>query len=75
MDLKSFFAPEIGIRLTHDLDGFVCTVRRNLFRKDSTTFSIDSSRSLSPEFLLRSALRNPSYPVLVLRRKLKDPQS
>ena len=75
MNFKSFFAPEIGIRLTHHLDGFVCTVRRSLFQKDSTTFSIDSDRSFSPEPLARSARRNPSYPVVVLRPQQKDPRS
>jgi hypothetical protein len=75
MDFKTFFAPEIGIRLTNDLDGFVCTVRRSVFRKDSTTFSIDSDRSFSSEPLARSVRRNRSYPVVVLRPQQKDPHS
>ena len=75
MDFKTFFAPEIGIRLTDDLDGFVCTVRRSLFRKNSTTFSPDPSDDVSPEQLLYSVRRNRSYPVVVLRPQQKDPRS
>ncbi len=69
MDFKTFFAPEIGIRLTEDLDGFVCTVRRGLFRRDSTTFSLAPDHRFSSE-----ALAHRSYPVVVLRPLQKDPR-
>ena len=75
MDFKAFFTPtpEISLRLTEDLDGFVCTVRRSLFRRDSTTFSLDPSRDVSPEPLLLSVGKNRAYRVVVLRPQLKDP--
>lgn len=75
MDFKTFFEPEIDIRLTDDLDGFVCTVRRRLFPKDSTAFSIHSELSLSPEPVAHSARRNPPYSVVLLRLRQKDPRS
>jgi len=74
MDFKTFFTPEIGIRLTEDLDGFVCTARRSLFRKNSTTFSLDPDRNASPEDLPHSVWRNRSYRVAMLRPQQKDPR-
>ena len=74
MDFKTFFTPEIGIRLTEDLDGFVCTARRSLFRRDSTTFSLDPNHRFSSEAFPRSVRRNRSYPVVVLRPGQKDPR-
>ncbi|MBZ5635606.1 MAG: hypothetical protein LAO55_20970 [Acidobacteriia bacterium] len=68
MNFETFFAPKIDIRLTEDLNGFVCTVRRGLFRKDSTTFPLDSDRNSSPI----SVRRNRSYRVVVLRPQQKD---
>ena len=73
MDFKTFFSPEISLRLTEDLDGFVCTVRRSLFRRDSTTFSLDSSRDVLPEPVLLRVGNNRSYRVVMLRPWPKDP--
>lgn len=73
MNFKTVFAPEISLRLTEDLDGFVCTVRRPLFRKDCTTFSLDPSRDVSPEPLLLRIGKSRSYRIVVLRPQLKDP--
>ena len=73
MDFKTFFAPEIGIRLTEDLNGFVCTARRGVFRKESTTFFLDPNRNVSPEPLPHSVQRNRVYRVVVLRPQERDP--
>jgi len=35
MNFKTLFAPEVSIRLTDDLNGFVCTIGHGLFRKES----------------------------------------
>jgi hypothetical protein len=74
MNFKTFFAPEVGIRLTEDLDGFVCTVRRRLFRKESTTFSLDPNDNCSPEPVPTSVRRNRPYRVVVLRPEQRDPR-
>jgi len=73
MNFKSFFAPKVGIRLTEDLNGFVCTVRRGVFRKESTAFSVNLNRNVPPEVLPRSVRRNPSYPVIMLRSQQRGP--
>jgi hypothetical protein len=49
MNFKAFFAPEVGIRLTEDLNGFVCTVRRGLFRKESSEFVFNPNLDYLPE--------------------------
>jgi hypothetical protein len=74
MNIKTFFAPEVGIRLTEDLNGFVCTVRRSFFREESTEFTLDPHRDFSPEPFPHGVLRSPSYRV-VLRPQQKDPPS
>jgi hypothetical protein len=74
MNFKPFFAPEVDIRLTEDLNGFVCTVQRNWFRKDCTTFPLDPVRNASPEPLPHSVRRNRSYPVVALRPQQRDPR-
>lgn len=42
MNFKTLFAPEVSIRLTDDLNGFVCSVGHGLFRKESE-FVFDSN--------------------------------
>jgi len=75
MNFKSFFVRKVGIRLTEDLNGFVCTVRRGVFRKESIVFSLSPNRNVLPEALPYNARGNPTYPVVVLRPQQKDPRS
>ncbi len=42
MNFKAFFARQIGIRLTDDLSGLVCTVRRGWFHRKADEFAVDS---------------------------------
>jgi len=74
MNFKSFFAPEVDIRLTEDLNGFVCTVRRGVFRKKSIEFSLSPNRNVLPEALPYNARGNPTYPVVVLRPRERSPR-
>ena len=72
MNFKAFFAPEVGIRLTEDLNGFVCTVRRGLFRKESSECVFDPNPDSLPEPLNYSIRRSWSYRVVVPRPRQKD---
>ena len=74
MNFKSFFAPKVAIRLTEDLNGFVCTVRRGVFRKESTAFSLSPNRNALPEALPYGVRGNPTYPVVVLRPRERGPR-
>jgi hypothetical protein len=50
MNFKARFAPGVRIRLTNELNGFVCTVQRGWFRTKSNEFAIESrpAQSLEP---------------------------
>jgi hypothetical protein len=41
MNFKARFDPEVRIRLTDDLSGFVCTVRRCWFHTKSDEFAVE----------------------------------
>jgi hypothetical protein len=41
MNFKALFAREVGIRLTDDLSGFVCTVRRGWFHTKADEFGVE----------------------------------
>ncbi len=62
MNLKSLFAREVGIRLTDDLSGFVCTVRRGWFQTKADEFAVEPSptqplgRSTTTSFLNRLSI-------------------
>jgi hypothetical protein len=73
MNFKAFFAPEVGIRLTDDLNGFVCKVRHGLFRKQCT-FVFDHNLDSLPELLKYSVRRNLSFHVAAPRPQQEDPQ-
>ena len=50
MNFKKLFAREVGIRLTDDLSGFVCTVRRGWFHTKADEFAVEPrpTQSLGP---------------------------
>ena len=50
MKFKALFAREVGIRLTDDLSGFVCTVRRGWFHTKADEFAVERRpvQSLGP---------------------------
>ena len=41
MNFRARFAREVDIRLTEDLSGFVCTVRRRWFHTKSDEFAVE----------------------------------
>ena len=47
MDFKALFAREVGIRLTDDFSGFVCTVRRGCFHTKADEFAVEP-RAVQP---------------------------
>lgn len=74
MNFPAFFAAEVGIRLTDDLNGFVCTVGYGLFRKESK-FVFDPNLGSLPELLNASVRRNLSFHVAVPRPQQEDLRS
>ena len=49
MNVKAFFAPEVRIRLTDDLNGLVCTTQRGRFLKKSEEFAVGSAPAQTME--------------------------
>ena len=64
MNLKSHFAREVGIRLTDDFSGFVCTVRRGWFQTKADEFPVEP-RPAHP--LGRSTTTSFLNPLRILR--------
>jgi len=72
MNFKALLAPEISIRLTADMTGFVSTVRRGLFR---TEIAVHADIDPLLEVLGDGVPAQQSYPVVVLRSRPANPRS
>ena len=72
MNFRALLAPEVSIRLTSDMTGFVSTVRRGLFR---TEIAVHPNLSPLPERLSDGVRTQQSYPVAVLRSRPANPRS
>jgi hypothetical protein len=72
MNCKAFFTREVDIRLTEDLSGFVCTARRYMFRRESTTVVLDPNDVCSVEPFPNGDPRHRPYRVVMLRPPQKD---
>jgi hypothetical protein len=72
MNIKALLAPEVNIRLTEDMTGFVITVRRGLFR---TEIAVHADVDPLLEGLGDRVRAQQSYPVAVLRSRPANPLS
>ncbi len=72
MNLKALLAPEVTIRLTEDMTGFVSTVRCGLFR---TEVAVYPNLNPLPEGLGDEVRTQWLYPVVVLRSRPPNPRS
>jgi hypothetical protein len=72
MNLKALLAPQVSIRLTEDMTGFVCTVQHGLF---NTELALYPNPSPLTELLDDGVQTKRCDPVVVLRARHVDPRS